>query len=63
MVIAAVLAAAGGALVIGLVVGFALGCRAGRVRMDRRLVEDGGYRQVVLARLARLEGAKVELNG
>lgn len=61
--IVAVLAAAGAALIVGLAMGYGLGRRAGRVLMDRRLAEDPSYRQVVLARLARMEGAKVELNG
>jgi len=63
MWVTAVLAASAGALVVGLAAGYALGRRAGRVLMDRQLAEDPAYRQVVLARLARLEGAKVELQG
>lgn len=49
-------------LIVGAYVAFGLGKRAGVLSVDARLEEDQPYRQLVLERLAKLEGAKVELH-
>ncbi len=49
-------------LLVGLVAGINAGKRAGVQGMDDRLVRDREYRQHVLERLARLEGARLEVS-
>jgi hypothetical protein len=56
-----VLGAWAAGLVVGAYAAYGLGKRAGVLAMDARLEDDQPYRQLVLGRLARLEGATVEV--
>jgi hypothetical protein len=49
-------------LFIGAIRGHRLGKRAGVAEMDRRLAEDPAYRELVLERLAKKHGARLEVD-